>query len=485
MTAAGGARSRGLFHAHVGWMFVHDQRGKRSRYAPDLLEDPALRFIDRTFLVWVIAGLALPFGLGYAIGGSLTAGLTGLLWGGVVRMFVLHHVTFSINSLCHTFGRRRFATGDQSRNLAWLALPSMGEAWHNNHHAFPTSYRHGLRAWEIDPSALVIRALEAMRLAWDVTVISPRPPGAPLRRRAGVVNRTLVSYGGAIAAGGVLIGICIAQGDKFTAALGAAPLWVLGIAVALQILALGVRTEAWHVCVCAAGGTVPRRRLYRAAGVGYVVMAVNGHLAVAARIAALRRSAPRDSPRVPALMAAEVPILALEAVLAAIFSFTLVGPLDLPWWLPLAAFAVTASLTAGLYALARRGRAHAGGLFERSRGPGQPRRAPAGHPAGPRGRRRADRPQLADAALHRHPRLPAGLDRGADRDRHADATARRAERRRGRDRAHPRRPWRRRRRRGGRAAHRHGDRRCAVVRRLGAGRPDLGIAARAGDHVLG
>ena len=173
------------------------------------------------------------------------------------------------------------------------------------------------------------------------------------------MNRTLVSYGGAIAAGGVLVGVCVAQGDKFTAALSAAPLWVLGIAVALQILALGVRTEAWHVCVCAAGGTVPRRRLYRAAGVGYVVMAVNGHLAVAARIAALRRSAPRDSPRVPALMAAEVPILSLEAVLAAIFSFTLVGPLDLPWWLPLVAFAVTASLTAGLYALARR----RGGLF--------------------------------------------------------------------------------------------------------------------------
>jgi hypothetical protein len=157
----------------------------------------------------------------------------------------------------------------------------------------------------------------------------------------------------------VLIAVCVAQGDKFTAALGAAPLWVLGIAVALQILALGVRTEAWHVCVRAAGGTVSRRRLYRAAGVGYVVMAVNGHLAVAARIAALRRSAPRESPRVPALIAAEVPILSLEAVLAAIFSFTLVGPLDLPWWLPLVAFAVTASLTAGLYALARR----RGGLF--------------------------------------------------------------------------------------------------------------------------
>jgi stearoyl-CoA desaturase (delta-9 desaturase) len=158
----------GLLHAHIGWLFIHDQRGKRSRYAPDLLADPAVRFVDRTFLVWVLAGLALPFVLGYALGGSLTAALTGLLWGGAVRLLVLHHVTFSINSLCHYFGRRRFATGDESRNLAWLALPSMGEAWHNNHHAFPTSAAHGMRVWEIDPSALVIRALEVTGLAWDV-----------------------------------------------------------------------------------------------------------------------------------------------------------------------------------------------------------------------------------------------------------------------------------------------------------------------------
>ena len=163
---------RGLLHAHLGWLFVHDQRGKRSRYAPDLLADPAMRFVDRTFIVWVLAGLALPFALGFALGGSLTAGLTGLLWGGAVRLLVLHHVTFSINSLCHYFGRRRFATDDESRNLAWLALPSMGEAWHNNHHAFPTSAAHGMRIWEVDLSALVIRMLEATGLAWDVRRIS-------------------------------------------------------------------------------------------------------------------------------------------------------------------------------------------------------------------------------------------------------------------------------------------------------------------------
>jgi stearoyl-CoA desaturase (delta-9 desaturase) len=158
----------GLFHAHIGWLFVHDQRGKRSRYAPDLLRDPALRIVDRLFILWVTASLALPFALGWVLGGSLEHALTALLWGGAVRILVLHHVTFSINSLCHFFGRRRFATDDRSRNLAWLALPSMGEAWHNNHHAFPTSAMHGLRPWEIDVSALVIRAMEATGFAWSV-----------------------------------------------------------------------------------------------------------------------------------------------------------------------------------------------------------------------------------------------------------------------------------------------------------------------------
>jgi stearoyl-CoA desaturase (delta-9 desaturase) len=158
----------GLAHAHVGWLFVHDQRGSRERYAPDLIEDPVVNFVDRTFLVWAIGGLVAAFGLGWAIGGSLHAGLTGLLWGGAVRMLVVHHVTYSINSLCHYFGRQRFATDDESRNLLWLAIPSFGESWHNNHHAFPTSAAHGLRPWEIDVSAALIRALESLGLVWDV-----------------------------------------------------------------------------------------------------------------------------------------------------------------------------------------------------------------------------------------------------------------------------------------------------------------------------
>ena len=104
---------------------------------------------------------------------ALAYALTGLLWGGAVRILVLHHVTFSINSLCHFFGRKRFDTGDESRNLAWLSFLSLGEAWHNNHHAFPTSAAHGLRWWELDLSSAVIRSLERVGLAWDVVRIDP------------------------------------------------------------------------------------------------------------------------------------------------------------------------------------------------------------------------------------------------------------------------------------------------------------------------
>jgi len=174
----------GLFHAHVGWLFNDEPMADQERYAKDLLADPVVRFVDRTFLVWVLAGLAFPFGLGLALTGSLAGGLTGLLWGGAVRMFFLHHSTFSINSLCHFFGRRQFATADQSRNLLWLALPTLGEAWHNNHHAFPTSARHGLRWWQLDPSAWLIAGLERVGLVWDVVYITPERELAKLPARA-------------------------------------------------------------------------------------------------------------------------------------------------------------------------------------------------------------------------------------------------------------------------------------------------------------
>jgi len=178
---------RGLGHAHVGWLFIHTERGLKSRYAPDLLKDPVVSFINRTFLLWVLAGLAVPFLLGWAIGGSLTTALTGLLWGGAVRMLVLHHATYSINSLCHSFGRRPFTTGDESRNLAWLAPLAFGEAWHNNHHAFPTSARHGLRPWQVDPGAWLISGLERCHLAWDVVRISPARQEAKLTNASGRV----------------------------------------------------------------------------------------------------------------------------------------------------------------------------------------------------------------------------------------------------------------------------------------------------------
>jgi stearoyl-CoA desaturase (delta-9 desaturase) len=164
---------RGLVHAHIGWVFSDMEVADEQRYAKDLVSDPLIRFVDRTFLLWVFAGLAAAFGLGVALSGSVKGGLEALLWGGAARIFLMHHATFSINSLCHFFGRQTYDTGDESRNLAWLAIPTWGEAWHNNHHAFPTSYRHGLERGQIDPSAAIIRLLELTGLAWDVVRVNP------------------------------------------------------------------------------------------------------------------------------------------------------------------------------------------------------------------------------------------------------------------------------------------------------------------------
>jgi stearoyl-CoA desaturase (delta-9 desaturase) len=176
-----GGALRGLFHAHMGWLFIHTQRGSKERYARDLMADPVVRFVDRTFVVWALGGLGLAFVLGWVLGGTLSAGLTGLLWGGAVRMLVVHHVTYSINSLCHVFGRQPFETGDESRNLAWLAPFTFGEAWHNNHHAFPTSAVHGLRRGQVDFSAVVIGVLERLGLVWDVVRVPPERMAARAR----------------------------------------------------------------------------------------------------------------------------------------------------------------------------------------------------------------------------------------------------------------------------------------------------------------
>jgi stearoyl-CoA desaturase (Delta-9 desaturase) len=168
-----GSGLRGLYHAHVGWLFEENGTADAKRYAPDLLEDAGMRFISRHFLWWVLLGLAIPFGLGYAIGGTLTAALLALFWGGFVRVFFVHHITWSINSICHFFGSRRFQTDDRSTNVAWLAVPSLGEAWHHNHHAFPRAAVQGLRWWEFDISGLAIRVLQKLGLAWNVITISP------------------------------------------------------------------------------------------------------------------------------------------------------------------------------------------------------------------------------------------------------------------------------------------------------------------------
>jgi stearoyl-CoA desaturase (delta-9 desaturase) len=171
----------GLWHAHVGWLFHDSGRADRERYAPDLLRDPVIRFVDRAFFLWVALGLALPAAAGWALGGGWAGALAGLLWGGLVRIFLLHHVTFAINSLCHFMGRSRFETGDHSRNLFWLAPFSFGESWHNNHHAFPISAFHGLRRREVDPGGWLIVALERARLAWNVKRVSPERQTAKAR----------------------------------------------------------------------------------------------------------------------------------------------------------------------------------------------------------------------------------------------------------------------------------------------------------------
>ena len=168
-----GSGLAGLWHAHVGWLFDANGQADRRKYAPDLIDDAGMRWISSRFLAWVALSLALPFALGLALTGTLVGGLTGLLWGGLVRVFFVHHVTWSINSICHFHGARRFAVDDQSRNVWWLSLASLGEAWHHNHHAFPRSAFHGLRWWELDPSGLVIRTMRRLGLAWNVVAIAP------------------------------------------------------------------------------------------------------------------------------------------------------------------------------------------------------------------------------------------------------------------------------------------------------------------------
>jgi len=162
----------GLWHAHAGWLMTNQGRADWKRFAPDLYEDAGMRAIGRAFVPLVLLSLALPALAGYLVGGTLAAAATGLLWGGLVRIFFVHHVTWSVNSVCHFFGSRRFDTDDRSTNVFWLALPSLGESWHHNHHAFPRSAVHGLKRRELDPSGAIIAGMERIGLARNVIRIS-------------------------------------------------------------------------------------------------------------------------------------------------------------------------------------------------------------------------------------------------------------------------------------------------------------------------
>lgn len=168
-----GSGIAGLWHAHIGWLYRTQGQAPTKRYAPEIVEDRVLRLISRQFGTLVLLSLAIPFLAGLLIHGTLAGALLTLLWAGLVRIFLLHHVTWSINSVCHFFGRRRFDVDDHSTNVFWLAIPSLGESWHHNHHAFPRSASHGLRAWELDPSAAVIWVMERFGLVSEVVRIKP------------------------------------------------------------------------------------------------------------------------------------------------------------------------------------------------------------------------------------------------------------------------------------------------------------------------
>jgi stearoyl-CoA desaturase (Delta-9 desaturase) len=164
---------RGFVHAHVGWLFTLKGMERGRDYGKDLYEDRLVRTIDRLYMLWVVLTFGLPFAIGYAVGGTWQWGLEGLVWGGLLRVFLYQHATFSVNSICHMFGRRDYQTRDEARNNWLVAAFVFGEGWHNNHHAFPASARHGLHRFQIDFSWWVIKGLEKVRLVWNVKAPTP------------------------------------------------------------------------------------------------------------------------------------------------------------------------------------------------------------------------------------------------------------------------------------------------------------------------
>jgi stearoyl-CoA desaturase (Delta-9 desaturase) len=173
---------RGAWHAHMGWLFVARQEGL-GRYTKDLHGDRVVVAVNRQFRWWVLIGLLLPALLAGLLTMSLMGALLGFLWGGLVRVLVVHHLTWSVNSVCHLWGSQPFRSHDESRNNPIVGILGLGEGWHNNHHAFPASARHGLRWWEIDISYMVIRAMALVGLAHDVRI--PAPERLVAKRRVG------------------------------------------------------------------------------------------------------------------------------------------------------------------------------------------------------------------------------------------------------------------------------------------------------------
>jgi stearoyl-CoA desaturase (Delta-9 desaturase) len=177
--------ARGLVHAHVGWMFTDLGNEQSLRYGSDLYEDGLVRFSDRLYLLWVTMTLAIPFAIAYGFGG-MKGGIEGLIWGGLIRIGAYQHATFSVNSICHMFGRRAYVSRDEARNNWLIALLVFGEGWHNNHHAFPASARHGLDRGQLDFSWWLIRSLEKLGYVWNV-----RTPTDEQRARRRITARSL------------------------------------------------------------------------------------------------------------------------------------------------------------------------------------------------------------------------------------------------------------------------------------------------------
>jgi stearoyl-CoA desaturase (delta-9 desaturase) len=159
----------GAWHSHVGWLFKSDAPGT-ARYVPDLIKDRALRLISESYPLWAALGLIVPAVVGGIISRSWLGALSGLIWGGLVRVFLVHHITWSVNSVCHIWGSRPYNSHDHSRNNFIVGILALGEGWHNNHHAFPTSARHGLHWWQFDITWCVIRTMQLLGLASAVRV---------------------------------------------------------------------------------------------------------------------------------------------------------------------------------------------------------------------------------------------------------------------------------------------------------------------------